>query len=45
MKFCSPGGFNSGEQFYQYLKDAFDVLYAEGELAPKWYLLVCTVVF
>lgn len=35
MKFCSPGGFNSGEQFYQYLKDAFDVLYAEGETAPK----------
>ncbi|MBF7681839.1 allantoinase PuuE [Acinetobacter sp. B5B] len=35
MKFCSPGGFNSGEQFYQYLKDAFDVLYAEGETEPK----------
>ncbi|NNH78252.1 allantoinase PuuE [Acinetobacter sp. ANC 5380] len=35
MKFTSPGGFNSGEQFYQYLKDAFDVLYAEGETAPK----------
>lgn len=35
MKFCSSGGFNSGEQFYQYLKDAFDVLYAEGETAPK----------
>lgn len=35
MKFSSPGGFNSGEQFYQYLKDAFDVLYAEGETEPK----------
>ncbi|MDR0234986.1 allantoinase PuuE [Acinetobacter sp.] len=35
MKFCAPAGFNSGEQFYQYLKDAFDVLYAEGETAPK----------
>ncbi|SPL70166.1 allantoinase PuuE [Acinetobacter stercoris] len=35
MKFCSPGGFNSGEQFYQYLRDAFDVLYAEGEFYPK----------
>ena len=35
MKFSSPGGFNSGEQFYQYLKDAFDVLYTEGETAPK----------
>lgn len=35
MKFSSPGGFNHGEQFYQYLKDAFDVLYAEGETAQK----------
>lgn len=35
MKFASPGGFNSGEQFYQYLKDGFDVLYAEGEHRPK----------
>jgi allantoinase len=35
MKFCAPAGFNSGEQFYQYLKDAFDVLYAEGETEPK----------
>ena len=35
MKFASPGGFNSDEQFYQYLKDTFDVLYAEGETAPK----------
>ena len=29
-------GFNKGDDFYQYLKDAFDVLYAEGcEGAPK----------
>lgn len=35
MKFCSQAGFNNGEQFYQYLKDAFDVLYAEGEISPK----------
>ncbi|MBI1452245.1 MULTISPECIES: allantoinase PuuE [Acinetobacter] len=35
MKFSSAGGFNTGEQFYQYLKDSFDVLYAEGEFAPK----------
>ncbi|WP_445115703.1 allantoinase PuuE [Acinetobacter sp. WZC-1] len=35
MKFCSAGGFSHGEQFYQYLRDAFDVLYAEGETAPK----------
>lgn len=35
MRFASPQGFNSGEQFYQYLKDAFDVLYAEGTESPK----------
>jgi putative urate catabolism protein len=31
MRFASPQGFNSGEQFYAYLKDAFDTLYAEGD--------------
>lgn len=35
MRFATPQGFNSGEQFFQYLKDAFDVLYAEGESQPK----------
>jgi len=35
MRFASMQGFNSGNQFYDYLKDAFDVLYAEGENAPK----------
>jgi putative urate catabolism protein len=30
MRFATPQGFNSGEQFYQYLRDSFDVLYAEG---------------
>ena len=35
MKFSSAGGFNHAEQFFQYLKDAFDTLYAEGETAPK----------
>ncbi|MBL4807772.1 MAG: allantoinase PuuE [Rhodobacteraceae bacterium] len=30
MRFASPQGFNSGDQFYCYLKDSFDVLYAEG---------------
>ena len=30
MRFATPQGFNSGEQFYQYLKESFDVLYAEG---------------
>jgi putative urate catabolism protein len=35
MRFATPQGFNSGEQFFAYLRDAFDVLYAEGETAPK----------
>jgi putative urate catabolism protein len=35
MRFASPQGFNSGDQFYTYLKDSFDVLYEEGETAPK----------
>ncbi|MDN5924439.1 MAG: allantoinase PuuE [Xanthomonadales bacterium] len=35
MRFASPQGFNTGDDFYHYLKDAFDVLYAEGEHASK----------
>lgn len=35
MKFVSPGGFNHSQQFFNYLKDAFDVLYAEGDSKPK----------
>ena len=35
MRFATAQGFNCGEQFYTYLKDAFDVLYREGEVAPK----------
>jgi len=35
MRFVSPQGFNSGEQFFSYLRDAFDVLYSEGESSPK----------
>ena len=35
MRFATPQGFNSGDQFFAYLKDAFDTLYAEGETAPK----------
>jgi peptidoglycan/xylan/chitin deacetylase (PgdA/CDA1 family) len=31
MRFAAMQGFNSGEQFFAYLKDAFDVLYAEGD--------------
>ena len=30
MRFATPQGFNSGEQFFGYLKDTFDVLHAEG---------------
>jgi len=30
MRFATPQGFNCGQQFYEYLKDSFDVLYAEG---------------
>ncbi len=35
MRFATKQGFNSGEQFLAYLKDAFDVLYAEGAERPK----------
>lgn len=36
MRFATLNGFSSGEQFFNYLRDAFDVLYAEGENgAPK----------
>jgi allantoinase len=31
MRFATTQGFNSGTQFFDYLKDAFDVLYAEGD--------------
>jgi putative urate catabolism protein len=30
MRFATSQGFNSGQQFFDYLKDSFDVLYAEG---------------
>jgi urate oxidase len=36
MRFATPQGFNSGDQFFAYLKDSFDMLYAEGlNGAPK----------
>jgi putative urate catabolism protein len=36
MRFATAQGFNTGEQFFTYLKDSFDVLYREGqEGAPK----------
>ena len=35
MRFATPQGFNSGQQFFDYLRDTFDVLYAEGERKPR----------
>jgi peptidoglycan/xylan/chitin deacetylase (PgdA/CDA1 family) len=31
MRCVTPGGFSNGEEFYACLKDAFDLLYAEGD--------------
>jgi putative urate catabolism protein len=35
MRFATPQGINSGDQFFSYLKDAFDVLYEEGTRLPR----------
>jgi putative urate catabolism protein len=35
MRFATLHGFATGNEFYAYLRDAFDVLYREGERAPK----------
>jgi OHCU decarboxylase len=35
MRFATAQGFNSGDQFFAYLKDSFDLLYAEGERMPR----------
>ena len=35
MRFATAQGFNSGTQFFDYLKDAFDYLYEEGKTHPK----------
>jgi peptidoglycan/xylan/chitin deacetylase (PgdA/CDA1 family) len=35
MRFATAQGFNSGDQFFTYLKDAFDTLYEEGTTHPK----------
>ena len=35
MRFATAQGFNSGDQFFAYLKDSFDTLYAEGATCPK----------
>jgi allantoinase len=35
MRFATPQGFNTAEQFFTYLRDSFDVLYREGKDAPR----------
>jgi allantoinase len=35
MRFINPQGFATGEEFFVYMRDTFDLLYAEGETAPK----------
>ena len=35
MRFATPQGFNTGDHFFEYLRDAFDVLYEEGKDTPK----------
>ncbi len=35
MRFASAQGFNSGDQFFTYLRDAFDILYSEGMTSPR----------
>ena len=35
MRFATPQGFNTAEHFFAYLRDSFDVLYAEGADTPR----------
>jgi putative urate catabolism protein len=35
MRFATPQGFNTAQHFFEYLRDTFDVLYAEGNETPK----------
>ncbi len=35
MRFALPQGFSHGDEFFQYLRDAFDVHWAEGESRPS----------
>ena len=44
MRFATAQGFNSGDQFFAYLKDSFDVLYAEGGAAMMSVGLHCRLV-
>jgi allantoinase len=35
MRFALPQGYSHGDEFFQYLRDSFDVLYAEGDEHPS----------
>ena len=35
MRFALPQGFSHSDEFFEYLRDSFDVLYAEGQESPK----------
>jgi allantoinase len=35
MRFATPQGFNTGDHFFHYLRDSFDVLYEEGAESPR----------
>ncbi|GGX00853.1 hypothetical protein GCM10007242_02140 [Pigmentiphaga litoralis] len=35
MRFATPQGFNTGDHFFDYLRDSFDVLYDEGAESPR----------
>ena len=35
MRFCAVQGFNTADHFFTYLRDGFDMLYAEGAESPK----------
>jgi putative urate catabolism protein len=35
MRFALPQGFSHGDEFFEYLRDAFDFMYAEGEEHPS----------
>ena len=35
MRFATPQGFNTGDHFFDYLRDSFDVLYEEGAESPR----------
>jgi peptidoglycan/xylan/chitin deacetylase (PgdA/CDA1 family) len=41
MRFVNAQGFGGGDQFFSYLKDSFDVLYAEGATSPKMMSVGC----